>query len=200
MKNKNVFLFLYSICFLFSLGAALNEGFTKFFWGIPFYLAFFIIGKRFQVKWTYYLQVITITALSITCSLTLTRNPLLYPILSEGTLTVLEDGFIKKYSDQSAAFTLTDVDDIDCSGCGQTVYYPVKKDQRIKVLGIKLNYPDFSLDRNFITEYGHLSERSDSLIPSHKVSGPLLTLGNLMYYPALPLMIAGSVQGLFIRE
>lgn len=185
LMQKISFYILFSFCLIFTLGGAFNEGFSRFFFAIPFYIAFFIIIKKFQAKSIFKKIAIATIAFSLSWNLTLTQNPLMYPILSGGTIEVLDDGYIQTYSDKSAGFQKTTKEEISCIGCGEVTYHQVLKGEVILVEGIKLNHPDFGLRRSLITKYGYLEVDDTNFRLSHTVVSPLHQLGMLMIYPAL---------------
>lgn len=197
--NKKSFLSLYFLCVLFALAAAVNEGFSAFIGAIPFYLLFFFLCRKHQAQISYKIWAALIIAFSIVFNLTLTKNPLIYPILVNGSISFPRDGFIMKYSDESAAFTSEQKANNNTSGMIAT-YTPVKAGEVIEVTGIQLTHPDLGLNRNLITPLGKIHEKDPGIVVSKQVVRPIHYLGNLMYYPALPLMLVGSIQGLFIKN
>lgn len=182
-----LFFSTYLLCVVFSLGAAMNEGLTRWYTGIPFFILFFVLIKKFNKSKRFSLLAIVIIFSSIYCNSTLPTNSFLYPILDGGHLTVQEDGFIHQYSDNSAGF-YKDEEEMKCTGCGEVKKHSVKSGERIKVEGISYNYPDFGFRRAYKTAYGNIVPRGHFKL-SHEPH-PLLKLGELMYYPLLPLIIS----------
>lgn len=191
MKNKTrlvLFYICFFLCTLFSLGAAMNEGITRWVTGIPFFVLFFVINKAFKQSKKFYHASIIIIISTIVFNITLSQNPLMYPILFDGHLVIKEDGYIHQYSDNSAGFYSEIDTGISCTGCGQIQHHKVFKGDKIPVEGIVYNYPDFSFKRSYKTKFGNITP-AENIETSHKPC-PLLKLGNLMYYPALPILIS----------
>ncbi len=180
----------YFLCFVFSVGAAVNEGFTRWYTGVPFFILFFVISNKLNKSKKLSFLAIVIILTSIYCNLTLTQNTYLYPILDEGHLIPLEDGFIHQYSDNSAGFYKDD-QEISCTGCGEVKKHSIKRGDKIKVNGIKYNYPDLGFRRAYQTSYGNIVPTTHFEL-SHEVH-PILKAGELMYYPALPLILIISL-------
>jgi len=185
-----LFFCTYLLCVVFSLGAAVNEGFTRWYTGIPFFILFFVITKKFNKSKRFSLLAFAIIFSSIYSNSILPKNSFLYPILNEGYLIVQEDGYIHQYSDNSAGF-YKDEKEIKCTGCGEVKKHSVKSGERIKVEGISYSYPDLGFRRAYKTAYGNIVPETHFKL-SHEAH-PLLKLGELMYYPALPIILITSL-------
>lgn len=107
---------LITIAVVFSLGGAVNSGWSYFVPAIPFML--YLVVSSYRVGQGSRIASLVFVALCIATSLTRDYNPLIYPILWDGEVTVLEDGYHINYSDRSGNFYTPDdaLDVISSSG------------------------------------------------------------------------------------
>lgn len=102
MKYFKIFLIILSV--IMSLGGAVNSGWSKFTWAIPFMIC--LVYLAYKQSKSLLLVSIVFVVLCITISKTQDRNPFLYPIISGGEVTIMQDGFQKTYHDDgSGGFT-----------------------------------------------------------------------------------------------
>lgn len=175
------------LCIVFIASSALNDGFSRFVCGIPFYAGLFYCAHKLKLNNKLKIVAGSYIIGSILFNLTLTHNPFIYPIIG-GKITFLEDGFITQYSDNSAGFSTAPMH-IECAGCGQQTIHTIKKGDQLEVQGIKATHPDLSTKLTLITNKGNLSLPESHLVQYSKtLSSPVLKLNVLMYYPVIPIM------------
>lgn len=183
---KSVVAIAVVIAIIFSLGGAFNVGETRFWMATPFMALLIILSFRSSQKYCRALPIVFITA-CMAISMTLYKNPWVFPILQEGTqVEVLKDSFYERFSDGSGFFVeandiyisvpsaeqqsrldsfLQDDDafsirlDDAISGIGSEAVYRLKAGQRFPVLGA-YNFGGIdSENRNYaVTALGHMSE------------------------------------------
>ncbi|QQS15898.1 MAG: hypothetical protein IPK84_00830 [Candidatus Moraniibacteriota bacterium] len=89
---------------VFSLGGAFNVGETGFWMATPFMAFLIIFSFRSGQKYRKMFSIVFI-AVCIAISMTLYKNPWVFPILQEGTqVEVLKDSFYRGFSDGSGSF------------------------------------------------------------------------------------------------
>lgn len=203
--NKNVlFWIFYFVSVVFVLSGAVNNGFSLYFMAIPFMLYMLWVSKfKFQKNILLYVSIFFII-FSIIISHTQTKNPVLYPILSDGYVEILEDGYHDEYSDGSGGFLSYEEKDRDgCVGCGEIEYLKLKKGEKYKVIGVEISHPEFGTEVNLITKIGQFGEydygSSKSLSnKSIYINKPVQSnwakyLGILMAWPAIPMSMLSSI-------
>lgn len=94
--------FFVTLSILTSLGGAVNSGWSYFGIAIPFMIYLLIISYRF--KKSFFVGTLIFVVLCIITSLTRDKNPLIYPIIRDGEVTVLRDGYHVGFNDGSGRF------------------------------------------------------------------------------------------------
>jgi len=164
----------YMALFAFVLAGAVNAGFSRFYMAIPFMLLLISIsipkGRKISVI------TIAIVILSIGINKTQESNPILFPILAGGYVQILEDGYLRTFSDGSGGFSKENKLSIGCATCGEVTYQKLKKGEKYKVLKTKIKNPDFGITINLVTEIGEFHESNykpwGDQAPSIKISKP----------------------------
>jgi len=159
MQKKIIFWILYLIGIIFVLSGAVNNGFSRFFMAIPFMILICLVGK-FGIKRNklFYFSIFMVI-FSIIVNLTQTKNPLIYPVLSNGYIEILEDGYHIEYSDGSGMFISEEErNDRNFIYSEDTIFTDLKKGEKYKVIGIKVAHPEFGTNVKLVTEVGQFSE------------------------------------------
>ena len=155
--RKRAWKILLLVCYLFIISGAMNTGFSAFFMAIPFMLSasYISIVKLRSSLVTTFTHVLIL--LSIIFNLTLTTNPIVFPVLNEGTIEILTDGYHVSYEDGSGGF-IHEKDIRNLSGFKPS-YIKLNKGDKYKVLGVNIGHPDFSTKINLETKIGQFRER-----------------------------------------
>lgn len=182
-------------CCLFIISGAVNAGATGFYLAIPFMLATSWISLRVikNTRVTYFAH--SLIFLSIIFNVTLTKNPLIFPIIDDGHIEIVSDGYYVTYIDGSGGFTTEKSIKVDES---QVSYKRLNKGERYKVNGIKISMSGLSSVLLLQTEIGTFSEIDyqnngnieANVLPSKEVYvGWARSLSVLMYWPTVFMMI-----------
>ena len=158
MKKKTwITIFVVSCIFVFA--GAVNAGVTRYFFVIPAMALILFISKHIlKSSLLFYISIIFII-LSIFISHTQTKNPFLFPIVEDGYILILKDGYKETFSDGSGGFTEKAEPSIESLGGEEgTTYIKISKGDRYRVNDVYLRYPDFGRHIVFSTEIGRFSE------------------------------------------
>lgn len=198
MNKVYVYYALYTIGIIFTLSGAVNAGLSLYFMAIPFMALMIWISKfKLKNKSLFYFS-IALIIFSIGVSHTQTRNPILFPIISDGYIEILENGYQLTFSDGSGGFSLDNKEDIACIGCGEVIYTEVKKGEKFKVLAVRVEHPDFTTSITLVTEIGEFTEHDYRPWGGEEraigVNKPVRAkwaenLSGLMAWPILPLSL-----------
>jgi len=177
---------VYYLSFVLMASGAMNYGVTAYFWAIPF--AYYAVGyanKHFESRWPL-LGVAAFMALGVLFNETIEKNPLVFPILTDGYLQEVRPAAGR--SDSASREILG---------------------ERLRVTGVNVGHPDFGTKVELIASDGrtYLLDSRDQLYYSHypsgtqwersafgfRPSGPVESAvfkeaGNLMAYPWLPFL------------
>ena len=105
---------------------------------------------------------------------------MIFPILNDGYVEILEDGFYGRYSDGSGGYYSTnEKENYVPSQYLNPTFIPVKKGERFKVTGIRINNPDFGLSIKLVTEIGRFSEHDYN--PNPKYGKPSIQPNKIVY-------------------
>lgn len=193
-RNENIINVIYLISVIFITSGAVNFGFTRYYLAIPFMIVAFIISLR---KKNRKLMIVTlILCLSaIVINYTLEKNPVVFPILSHGSVTILADGYITNFGGNTYYFMANETSHIRCIGCGITGSQVIKKGSHYPVTGITISYPEFETQIDLITPIGIITQKSykknsnDGTLtvqPNKTVVSPFFEyLSLLMLYPII---------------
>jgi len=176
----------YYLSFVFMASGAMNYGVTAYFWAIPFaYYALAYAHRHFESRWPL-IGVIVFMALGVLFNETIEKNPLVFPILTDGYLQELRPA---------------------ASGSGSAAGELLG--ERLRVTGVIVGHPDFGTKVELIGSDGRTCVRDShdqwfcyaatSGAPlkrsefSFRASGPVESAvfkeaGNLMAYPWLPIV------------
>ncbi|OHA84493.1 MAG: hypothetical protein A2408_01495 [Candidatus Yonathbacteria bacterium RIFOXYC1_FULL_52_10] len=160
-EKKQLLWGLYGISIVFILGGAVNAGFSGYAMAIPFMgLALWVSRSKLQSRTAFSLAAALIVA-AVFVSHTQTKNPILFPVLSDGYVEILEDGYQETFFDGSGGFTQEKDADV-CMGCGEITYTKLTKGDIYQVLGVRLGHPDFGTSISVVTEVGEFSKHDYS--------------------------------------
>ena len=206
-----IYIGLYIVCIIFVSAGAVNSGFSKFFWAIPFMItSLYVSLKKIESVKLFIFSILFIIA-SITVNLTQEKNPILFPILSGGTVEFLEDGYIRTFDmDGSGGFvTKEEKEDPDnCRGCGALSYKEVRKGEVLPILKVTINHPSMATAFSLLTEKGqidrndyedsavaYLGKKAPAKINKNITNKYAQYLSALMYYSASPIYIISLLSG-----
>ena len=92
------------VSIVFSLGGAFNVGMTDFWMATPFMLLLVVLSFRSRRKYCRALSIVFVVV-CIAISMTLYKNPWVFPVLREGTqVEVLKRSLFRSFSDGSGSF------------------------------------------------------------------------------------------------
>jgi|GEM_PF-3665461 len=161
MTRKVIWIAILFICYLFIVGGAVNAGFSRFAMAVPF-MVIALLVSIFSLR-SAKIAAVTIffSGLAIFTSLTIAKNPIIFPILDNGKIIILQDGYYERFSDGSGGFLSTEEKEWVDSGTtvfDDVSYMPVKAGEEFKVKAVSFSAPDFNSQVNIVTEVGQLSE------------------------------------------
>lgn len=195
---------LYFLSLVFIVSGAFNYGFSRFLLAVPFVVVANVLAVRLTKRKLLFVVTLLFSIAAAAVNLTLERNPLVFPILKGGYVEVRKDGYYEswpKYGLEGVYFQeepCTPESHVACDG--QTIVTPIKAGTRLKVTGVRMEYPDFGKSIVLITESGmtfstenfYLAE--DALTTNSPVESRLFSkFGILMMWPALPFMLRSIV-------
>lgn len=159
MRKQRLFWVLYITGAVFVLAGAVNFGFSYYFMAIPFMVFILWVSKsKLRNTGLFYFSIVFI-ALSIIISYTQTENPVLFPIISDGYVEVLKDGYQRTFVDDGSGGFVLEKDSIPrCTGCGEVKYTKISKGEVYQVLGVRVGHLDFGRNISVVTEIGEFSE------------------------------------------
>jgi hypothetical protein len=205
------------VAVIFSLGGAVNSGWSSFYLAVPFmgYLIYQSYKKSILILSLSVLFVIV----CIVTSKTLVKNPLIFPVLRGGEVTVVRDGFQRTFYDGSGGFipfeelTVNEpsesqkkiFDDFVTNSEQKSLTYfdsfnitvtKIKKGDIYKVTAVYHQTADFTDNISVVTEIGRFrleDFRPESSRYSVDINKQIQTswskyLGNLMYWPIFPIV------------
>lgn len=105
IKNR-IWIAVFIMCCIGIIAGGVNIGFSRFFTAIPFMLGASFISSYILRSKKLIILATALTALSICCSLSITYNPLIFPILRGGEVKILRDGYQVTFIDGSGSFRL----------------------------------------------------------------------------------------------
>ena len=206
---RNVLFLAVSLLFIFS--GAVNLGFSGFLFAIPFLIAFFILIKNYRKKYKYSL----ITVVAIICVFFLWNKPnnkIIFPYI--GSKAEIVSGWAYVKTSDSNYFYLITPESIDWWQNESDNSYPLELVVLDKSLELtmdrvepEIEYPTFILslkifftDSNGVNYYIYPEEllkgiavgdiKSDELKRVESFQSIWTNyLGNLMYWPMLPMML-----------
>ena len=190
----------YILCLAFVFSGAFNYGFSRFWLALPFMSMAVFLSQVLFKKPFYIIITRAYCALCVGVNYTLEWNPLVFPILSDGYITITDDGYATSFSDGSGMVDTVPHNDLLCSTCGPVTSNHVYKGQRYKVLGLKVNGGiDAPYSINLLTELGGFTvhpgrdELNFKFISTNKPADSRFfsNVGILMYYPIIPIILMG---------
>ncbi len=212
-NNRFLKIIILFLCSLFIAGAALNDGWTGWFWGLPFLYVFY----RF-LPCAYRTRIVVVLVLGV-CMVLIAyvkgMSSLVYPAIGS-KVTVLQDIPIVQFGNKLPQYDMNPDFDYDkgCVGCGSNSRYTVPAGTIYTVKDVTAYSPDFGLAHEYILDDGtgpikvSTSAFNDSKVPlCYRVQGIICEYGvdpmrrefrllaSLMYYPVLPLFVVTFVTG-----
>lgn len=159
MRHKYIWTIIFIISCVFIFAGAVNAGFSRYFCAIPFMVLILVISNlKFKSRALVTFSVMYIV-FSIVLSRTQERNPILFPILDGGVVTVLKDGYQETFlSDGSGGFSEDNDSDIGCSWCGDVVFTEISAGEQYDVTGIRIGNPEFGTSIAVVTDIGEFDE------------------------------------------
>lgn len=183
--NKKIFIALLVVSYVFIAAGAVNAGFSGYHMAIPFMVIAVVLSLMIGTMRLVLLSVV-FSVLAVVVNVTQTKNPILYPILSNGYVEILKDGYQQTFFDGSGGFVF---EKWPCDGdCTLT---KLKKGERYRVVGVRVRWPDFGQEVSVVTEIGEFSEYDyNSPGPAIALNKPARAawadqLSFLMYWPLL---------------
>jgi hypothetical protein len=195
---------LIAACILFCLGGAVNSGWSRYAMATPAAAYLLWIAHRTDTRkgagqWHVRLAAIALAAGCIGISTTQDRNTFLYPILVNGTATLIKGGKVVQFSQDELALFLDDTNTAaSTTDLGRTIkHHPAGA--TFKVVGIEHSYADLGDRINLVV---HDGERSFTILhhsygshtdPWIKLSNQTVQhpvaqyLGLLMAWPIFPI-------------
>ena len=64
---------------------------------------------------------------AVVINLNLEKSTLVFPILSNGTVTIIKDGYLRTYADGSGGYSEDNVEKFKCARCGEITYKRILK-------------------------------------------------------------------------
>ena len=217
-KNiRNILTIIVSIIFI--AGGSINRGFSGFFWAIPFVVIFYKKLKHY----TKYQQIILVAILLFVCvplGWNKTNNTMLYPYIGSQAVFVAGWGYVQ-YSDSKYYSLLSPerAKNFEIGKYDQDFYSKplatIDSALTMKMVEMDYSFADFGhqlipvfvdsdgnkykiYSRNFIEEIERGTIRSDDLEGVENFQSQWTEfLQNLMYWPMLPIILKGYIDGLF---
>jgi len=188
---------LLCVCFVFIASGALNYGPSGYFWAAPFALYATLYAsyasRYFQSRWPL-IGVVAFIAAGVLFNETIEKNPLVFPILTDGYLQEIRQAAGARGSDSAELIG-----------------------ERLRVTGVSVSHADLGTDVQLIASDGrrYWFDRSEQLYfssfylpgtegkrsefgfrPSGPVESPVFkAAGDLMYYPMLPFVAFRAFKG-----
>ncbi|MEJ0063471.1 MAG: hypothetical protein WDO70_09830 [Alphaproteobacteria bacterium] len=183
MPRKNIAKLFYGICAIFIAAGAVNYGFSGFAPALPFMLAAIALAKKISRKAMTGTMLACIAAIAF--NMTVARNPLVFPILNDGYVTINENGYLRTYSDGSGGFSSGKE---TFGGGGQVTFRELRQGETYKITGVKIGHPEFATTVSLVTEIGQFSEEDYKTAKHISPSKPAVSdwadkLSFLMNYP-----------------
>lgn len=178
---------LYIICLLFTVSGFCNYGMTYFLMAIPFIILLFI---RTYFKGMHNVLILMFFIfIGFIFNITLTRNPLFFPVLM-GNVSVIEDGYMitTEYSDFNWYCPKSDIN--YCFEKNHKIVATVKKGEILEVEEIRpLGGMESIRTYNLVTTKGVFLQNSletKKINTDFIIENPITKhLGFLMYYPII---------------
>ncbi len=188
-KISNLGYIIFIICIIFIIWGALNPGFSRFYLAIPFFFISIFIARH-SIKLIILSILIAIFWLFINA--TIFKNSIIFPILHNGTIEILENGYHQTFFDRSWSYTK---EKQNYNGTlGDITYIPLTKWDIYNVTWISASAPDFGFTLTLKTNIWNFSENDFKPLYS---SNPHIKLNKnhysawakywsyLMYWPLL---------------
>jgi len=195
LTQRKMWVFILFICFIFILSGGANTGFSKFFMALPFMLLAILISTKVLKKNIYKKLTFILILFSIIFNITLTKNPLAFPILDKGSIEIMSNGFHITFSDGSGGFY---DEKLTANSYDNVTYKELKKGEKYKVTGIKITHPDFSTKVYLQTAIGQFSQSNYNITLNKEAHATWVkNLGFLMNWPIL-FMLYAPLGGLIL--
>lgn len=209
LQKKLVFITAYLISLVFCLSAALNDGVSEYWLGVPFLGFILILSIHFKKR----LLLIPIIPL-IFLAFTLSKNSILYPQINQSY--TLNQDIVVYLSNQKFCTGTTEgyvyVEPGIAEQMKKEKFYTCLEKERVIPKGsVLIAYRIFTEHPDFGIKYSMAFKEPDSneliYLPEKKMADfsaytgwkqikkhPLLSLNALMYYPMAPFLLFSSFQ------
>ncbi len=155
MTRRRIWMAVVLLCWMFIISGAFNIGISQFYMAVPFMLASLrICIYIIKIKWLTKITLILILC-SVLVNITLERNPIVFPILVNGSIRINADAYYETFSDGSGGLVKNKD---DTSGYDDVVYKSVKAGSVYAVSGVKKSPSGFSNTISLLTELGEIPE------------------------------------------
>lgn len=151
IQNPFVRVGIVIVSLVFLAGAALNDGWTEWFWGIPFLFLIYKLspgGKRFRI-----FVVLILAVLVVGVSGWKFKSPLVYPVIGQEVTIVdpIPVMIFSSYQEDLPSYnaTLIGINSGECISCSGSRYISSGK---FIVREMVVSNPDFGLQYDFILE------------------------------------------------
>ena len=189
MRRRYFTIAVYAICLIFIGSGAFNYGFTRWYPAVPFMLVALGIARRSRSRRRLTGTFVFCVA-AIFVNATLEYNPLVFPVLDGGTVTVVTAGYWQRFP--GGAYFSNEKPDVP----GQAVPEPVPANSTFDVTNIVSRSQEFDTEIDIGTTGGHfiyydVATAAHGYVTNRPVYSMFFThLGDLMYYPALFFMFS----------
>lgn len=179
---------------IMSLGGAVNTGFSGVFLAIPFMVFLAYVG--YKINKYLFTIVILFIIFCFVINKTQDSNYFIYPILKDGSATVLQDGYQHTFLDDGSGSFQISSTTLSCAGCGEERVTHLNVGEVYKVIGVYHENGDFADKIGVVTEIGQFSSSNiDHADKGHAINlnRPIQSewsklLGALMYWPVFPFL------------
>lgn len=163
--KKIIWIIIFLIGCIFVFAGAVNAGFSRYFMAIPFMLLILLISNLILKNQELFYFSIFFIVLSILINYTQKINPFLFPIVHDGYVTILKDGYQRTWEDGSGGFT--ESNERKTSDDSIVTYTKVNKGDRYAVKRVDIHNPEFAEEFAVVTEIGELGNYDFQGIDSH---------------------------------
>ena len=152
---------------MFIVAGGLNTGISAFSMAIPFMIAAIFISKN-KLKSVYWMWGTAMLILvSLVLSMTLEKNPIIFPILKEGHIQITRDSYYLRFGDGSGLLSSSDPSRYKFTPDNPTVSR-VTEGSIYQVTGVSIDLAGFSNSINLETELGVIFQSSYEAVGDDK--------------------------------
>ena len=159
MTQRDVWKVVFVLSCVFIIAGGLNSGFSRIYMSIPFMvIALVLCISVFKKLWLTVSTALLILFSFVVC-LTLERNSVIFPVLKNGEIEILEDSFHAQFRGGSGGLVK---EKYDGNWANDIVYKPLSKGSTHSVVGVKISPSGFSNTIGLITDFGVVSQNNYS--------------------------------------